>query len=147
VRTWLGKITAFAPEPRRLAPIVLACGPNDSDTLGVEALGALLVQTGRRCCVLGARTPGPALLATVEKTEPAAVVVVSHLSMGRRLAMDAIRTAAGLGVPTFYAGNAFISASTRHRIPGIYLGDSPSDAARVMETAIAGEAGDHGTCR
>ena len=27
VRTWLGKITAFAPEPRRLAPVVLACGP------------------------------------------------------------------------------------------------------------------------
>ena len=106
VRTWLGKITAFAPEPRRPAPVVLACGPNDSHTLGVEALGALLVDAGRRYCVLGARTPVPALLATVEKTEPAAVVVVSHLSMGRRLATDAVRTVAGLGVPTFYAGNA-----------------------------------------
>jgi hypothetical protein len=104
----------------------------------MEALGALLVHAGRRCCVLGARTPGPALLATVEKVEPAAVVVVSHLSMGRRLAMEAVRTVATLGVPTFYAGNAFISTSTRHRIPGIHLGDSLSDAVRVVETALAG---------
>ena len=118
VRTWLGKITAFAPEPRRLAPVVLACGPHDAHTLGMEALGALLVHAGRRCCVLGARTPVPALVATVERVGPAAVVVVSHLSMGRRLAMEAVRTVAELGVPTFYAGNAFISASTRHRIPG-----------------------------
>jgi hypothetical protein len=66
------------------------------------------------------------------------VVVVSHLSMGRRLAMDAVRSVAGLGVPTFYAGNAFISAPTRHRIPGVHLGDSLSDAARIVETAAAG---------
>ena len=138
VRTWLGKITAFAPEPQRLAPVVLACGPNDAHTLGIEALGALLVHAGRRCCALGARTPVPALLATVEKVEPAAVVVVSHLSMGRRLAMEALRTVAALGVPTFYAGNAFISSTTRHRIPGTYLGDSLGGAARVVEI---------GTCR
>ena len=107
-------------------------------TLGMEALGALLVHAGRRCCVLGARTPGPALLATVERVEPAAVVVVSRLSMGRRLAMAAVRTVATPGVPTFYAGNAFISTSTRHRIPGIHLSDSLSDAVRVVETALAG---------
>jgi len=43
---------------------------------------------------------------------------------------------AEFGVPTFYAGNAFISASTRHRMPGRYLGDSVRDAARVVETAL-----------
>jgi hypothetical protein len=41
-----------------------------------------------------------------------------------------------LGVPTFYAGNAFISAATRHRMPGRYLGDSLRDAARVVEAAL-----------
>ena len=139
VRTWLGKdhgIRAGAAATRARRPGVRTT--NDSHTLGMEALGALLVHGGRRCCVLGARTPGPAVLATVEKVEPAAVVVVSHLSMGRRLAMEAVRTVAALGVPTFYAGNAFISTSTRHRIPGIYLGDSLSDAVRVVETALAG---------
>jgi MerR family transcriptional regulator, light-induced transcriptional regulator len=135
-RTWLGKVVAFAPEPPRLAPVVLACGPRDTHTLGVEALGALLVHAGRQCCVLGARTPITALVSTMNRVDPSAVVVVSHLSIGRRLAADAVRTVAGLGVPTFYAGNAFISASTRHRMPGRYLGDSLGDAARVVETAL-----------
>ena len=71
-----------------------------------------------------------------DRVEPSAVVVVSHLSAGRRLAAQAVRTVAEFGVPTFYAGNAFISASTRHRMPGRYLGDSLRDAARVVETAL-----------
>ena len=33
--TWLGKMVAFAPEPARRAPVVLACGPRDTHTLGV----------------------------------------------------------------------------------------------------------------
>jgi MerR family transcriptional regulator, light-induced transcriptional regulator len=135
-RTWLGKIVAFAPEPRRLAPVVLACGPHDTHTMGLEALGALLSYSGRPCCVLGARTPIEALISTVGRVEPAAVVVVSHLSLGRRLATEAVRLVAGLGVPTFYAGNAFISASTRRRMPGRYLGDSLRDAAHFVETAL-----------
>jgi MerR family transcriptional regulator, light-induced transcriptional regulator len=132
-RTWLGKIVAYAPEPQRLAPVVLACGPRDTHTLGLEALGALLVHSGRPCWVLGARTPVTALVSTIGRVEPAAVVVVSHLSIGRRLAAQAVHNAAMRGVPTFYAGNAFISASTRHRMRGQYLGDSLRDAARVVE--------------
>jgi hypothetical protein len=70
-RTWLGKIVAFAPEPPRLAPVVLACGPRDTHTLGLEALGALLVHSGRPCWVLGARTPITALVSTIGRVEPA----------------------------------------------------------------------------
>jgi methanogenic corrinoid protein MtbC1 len=135
-RTWLGKIVAFAPEPPGLAPVVLACGPHDTHTLGLEALGALLVHGGRQCCLLGARTPVTALVSTTNRVGPSAVVVVSHLSTGRRLAAQAVHTVAESGVPTFYAGNAFISASTRHRMPGRYLGDSLRDAAHVVETTL-----------
>ncbi len=134
-RTWLGKIVAFAPDPPPLPPVVLACGPRDTHTLGLEALGALLVHAGRECRVLGARTPVAALVATLDEVDPSAVVVVSHLSTGRRLAAHAVRAAAESGVPTFYAGNAFISAATRHRMPGRYLGDGLRDAARVVEAA------------
>ena len=137
-RTWLGKIVAFAPEPPRLAPVVLACGPHDTHTLGLEALGALLVHGGRQCCLLGARTPVTALVSTMDRVGPSAVVVVSHLSTGRRLAAQAVHTVVEFGVPTFYAGNAFISASTRLRMPGRYLGDSLRDAAHVVETTLVG---------
>ena len=138
VRTWLGKIVAFAPGPRHLAPAVLACGPRDAHTLGLEALGALLTEAGRPCRLLGARTPIAALVDVARQLEPAAFVVVSHLSVGRRPAMEAVGAVARLGVPTFYAGNAFIAAPTRQRLPGTYLGDSVCDAAGIIETALAG---------
>ena len=137
VRMWLGKIVAFAPDPGRAAPVVLACGPRDSHTLGLEALGALLTDAGRPCRLLGARTPATALVDIAHQVEPSAFVVVSHLSVGRRPAIDAVRAAAEFGVPTFYAGNAFIAAPTRQRLPGTYLGDSLRDAVRVIETALA----------
>jgi hypothetical protein len=75
------------------------------------------------------------LVSTIGRVEPAAVVIVSHLSIGRRIAAEAVRSVAALRVPTFYAGNAFISAPTRQRMPGSYLGDSLRDAARVVDTA------------
>ena len=73
--------------------------------------------------------------------EAAAVVITSHLSIGRRPAIEAIRAAAESGVPVFYAGNAFIAAPTRQRLPATYLGDSIRDAARIIEAAIESPAG------
>jgi methanogenic corrinoid protein MtbC1 len=136
VRMWLGKIVAFAPDPRDVAPVVLACGPRDSHTVGLEALGALLADAGRPCRLLGARTPATALVDIAHQADPGAFVVVSHLSLGRRPAIEAVRAVAELGVLTFYAGNAFIAAPTRRRLPGRYLGESVFDAARVIETAL-----------
>jgi methanogenic corrinoid protein MtbC1 len=136
VRMWLGKIVAFAPDPRNVAPVVLACGPRDSHTVGLEALAALLADAGCPCRLLGARTPVTALVDIAHQAEPGAFVVVSHLSLGRRPAIEAIRAVAELGVPTFYAGNAFIAVPTRRRLPGTYLGDSVFDAVRVIETAL-----------
>jgi hypothetical protein len=100
----------------------------------VEALGALLTQGGRSCRLLGARTPASTLVVSARQVDPAVVVVVSHLSTGRRAAVDAVRAVAALGVPTFYAGNAFIAAPLRQRLPGRYLGDSIRTAARVVES-------------
>jgi MerR family transcriptional regulator, light-induced transcriptional regulator len=137
VRTWLGKIIAFAPEPHRAGVVLLACGPRDSHTLGLDALGALLTCAGWHTRLLGARTPESALLAAVRRIEPAAVVLTSHLASGRRPAMEAIRVVAQLGVPMFYAGNAFLSVPTRRRLPGTYLADSLRDAVRVIESALA----------
>jgi MerR family transcriptional regulator, light-induced transcriptional regulator len=136
VRVWLGKLIAFAPEPVRLEPVVLACGPHDAHSVGLEALCALLVSEGRLCLALGARTPAAALLDAASRVDAVAVVVVSHLAVGRRAAVDAIRAVSASGVRTFYAGNAFMAAPVRRRIPGTYLGESLRSAARMVEWAL-----------
>jgi len=136
VRTWLGRLIAFAPEPVRSEPVVLACGPSDSHTLGLEALGALLLDRGQQCHLLGARTPADTLVVTVRTVRATAAVVVSHLTLGRRPAAEAVHAVAGTGVPVFYAGNAFIAAPTRRRLPGTYLGDSLAGAAELIQTHL-----------
>ena len=131
-RGWLSRLAAFAPPPDRGSPVVLACGPRDLHTLGLEALAVLLAYDGWSCRVLGARTPADTLATAVRATSAAAVVVVSHLSVGRRPAVEAIRAVADSGAQVFYAGNAFLFARARERVPGTYLGESLAAAAEVL---------------
>jgi methanogenic corrinoid protein MtbC1 len=132
-RGWLSRLSAFAPPPVRRNPVVLACGPRDLHTLGLEALGVLLVYDGWSCRVLGARTPAETLVTAARATSAAAVVVVSHLSVGRRPAVEAIRAVAdAAGIEVFYAGNAFLFSRARDRVPGTYLGESLAAAAEVL---------------
>ena len=136
-RTWLGRVVAFAPEPHRTGRILLACGPSDTHSLGLEAFGALLTHSGWPCRTLGARTPVATLVTTAAAVDARAIVVISHVSAGRRPAVEAITAAAALGVPVFYAGNAFIARPVRRRLPGTYLGDSQRDAVGIIEAALA----------
>ena len=77
------------------------------------------------------------VLVAVRTVDAVGVVVVSHLSIGRRPAAEAVRAVAELGVPAFYAGNAFIAAPARRRLPGTYLGDSLAGAAEIIENRLA----------
>ncbi len=134
-RGWLARMTALAPGPTSQRPILLACGPRDLHTLGLEALAALLTHRGCGCRLLGARTPERTLVTAVTATSAAAVVVVSHLSTQRRPAADAIRAVAGTGCPTFYAGNAFLFPRARSGVPGTYLGENLGAAtARIHDS-------------
>ncbi|MGH3797128.1 MAG: MerR family transcriptional regulator [Pseudonocardiaceae bacterium] len=135
-RVWLGKTIAFTPHRDARRSLLLACGPRDWHSLGLEAFAALLTQAGWRCRVLGATTPVPALLTAIRATDPVGVVVVSHLSSSRRCAIEGIRAVAGIPVRVFYAGNAFIAAPIRRRLPGTYLGDSHQDAVRTIEASL-----------
>jgi methanogenic corrinoid protein MtbC1 len=135
-RSWLGRITAYAAEPHRGDRLVLACGPRDTHSLGLEAFGALLTHDGWPCRNLGARTPAPSLVTAAMAVDARAIVVVSHMSAGRRAAVESITAAAALDVPVFYAGNAFIARPVRRRLPGTYLGDSQRDAVKLIEAAL-----------
>ena len=135
-RGWLSRMTSFAPDPSSERPIVLACGPRDLHTLGVEALAVLLAYRGRPCRVLGARTPATTLVTAATATSASAAVVVSHMSVGRRPAVDAVVAVAAVGVPVFYAGNAFMFPRSRQGLPGTYLGESLGDAATLIDAAL-----------
>jgi len=134
-RGWLSQLASFAPAPQRPDPVVLACGPRDLHTLGLEALALLLAHAGWSCRVLGARTPAATLVTAVQATSASAAVVVSHMSVGRRPAIEAIRAVAASGTEVFYAGNAFLFTRARDGVPGTYLGESLRGAASLVEVS------------
>ena len=136
-RAWLEKLLAHAPQPGPASPIVLACGPTDLHTIGLEALAVLLRYRGRACRLLGARVDVATLLVAVEASAADAVVVVSHLSSGRHRAVQTIRACSARSVSVFYAGNAFSTPRNRRNVPGTYLGTRLDDARRTIEAVPA----------
>jgi hypothetical protein len=88
--------------------------------------------------MLGARTPARALPVALQASGAEAVILVSHLAVGRRSAVDALRTIEQSPALLFYAGNAFFSRQSRAGVPGIYLGETlTGGAATVAEALIA----------
>lgn len=141
VRAWLARQVAMAPPPFRRGPIVLACGPSDLHTIGLEAFAAVLARRGWSCRVLGAMTPAKALVSAVMSSRALAAVVTSQRRVTRRAAIEAIDAVDALpGVRAFYAGDAFVTPAARAGVGGIYLGEDIVDAALVLEGAL-GRAG------
>ena len=136
VRAWLDKRSAFAPPPTRGRPIVLACGPRDLHTIGLEAMALLLRFEGWPCRVLGARTQTATVVTAARATDAAAVVIVSQLATGRRTAVESIEAVDQIGVPVFYAGNAFTVVRSRAHLPGNYLGTAVGDACRLVADTL-----------
>lgn len=137
VRGWLAKLITLGPPARSERWVLLAVGPRDRHTLGLECLAALLVHQSIGSRVLGSRTPLLVLAAAVEATSPAAVVIVSHLSTHRRAALGSLQAVDSAGCPAYYAGNAFMFESARRHAPGTYLGSTISGAAEMLEAAFA----------
>jgi DNA-binding transcriptional MerR regulator len=136
-RAWLDSLTMLAPAPTHDAPIVLACGPTDLHTMGLEALGLMLRNRHWACRQLGARTPVPALRTAVLASGAAGVVIVSHLSTGRHRAVQSMRAVDELGISLFYAGNAFGAPRSRARLPGQYLGLRLQDACELIDDRLS----------
>jgi DNA-binding transcriptional MerR regulator len=137
VRTWFARHLALAPPPFRADPIVLACGPNDLHTIGLEAFAVVLARRGWPVRVLGAMTPASSLVSTVEAVRAAAAIVVSQRSVTRRPALESLAAVHALpGVRAFYAGDAFAAASARREAPGTYLGDDVLEAVPLLESML-----------
>jgi DNA-binding transcriptional MerR regulator/methylmalonyl-CoA mutase cobalamin-binding subunit len=138
VRSWLSRQAFLAPHAFRPRPIVLASGPQDLHTLGLEAFSVILARRGWACRVLGARTPPDALVATVRSVDAVAAVVTAQRTATRRSAVGSIEAAHGLpGVRAFYAGDAFASRAARRDVDGIYLGEDLVEAAVIIEESTS----------
>lgn len=129
VRGWLARLTTLSSLDTSEPPVLLACGPRDQHTVGLEALAALLAEQHRGSRLMGPRTSEQMLVAATISARAAAVVVVSHLRAQRRPAVEALRAVEATGAATFYAGNAFSFPAQRVGVPGTYLGTSLSAAA------------------
>lgn len=136
---WLVSVDRIGSPPLD-RPIILGSGPLDHVTVGLECIAALLRQRGWDCRMLGARLPAESLARAVDDTDAAAVIVVCHLSPGRRAAVDALQVLAGRHLAVFYAGGAFTSRQSRHGVPGHYLGTNLERAAdEVTSTVLGGQ--------
>jgi DNA-binding transcriptional MerR regulator len=141
MRGWLARQSAMSPRPFRPYRVVLACGPKDLHTIGLEAFAVVLARRGWSCRVLGAMTPTASLVSSVRTTRAIAAVVVAQRSVTRRSAVESIAAVHTVpGVRVFYAGDAFAAPATRRSVPGTYLGDDVVAAAEVLEAAL-GRAG------
>jgi methylmalonyl-CoA mutase cobalamin-binding subunit len=136
VRAWMDRRVAFAPAPSHPRPVILACGPSDLHTIGLESMAVLLRYAGWPVRVLGARTSTITVATAAQATGAAAVVVVSHLATGRSRAVESIRAIDQLDIPVFYAGNAFSAPRTRRGVPGSYLGVRIQDACAQVVDAL-----------
>lgn len=139
VRVWLARQSVMAPAPFRPFPLVLACGPKDLHTIGLEAFGVVLARRGWSTRTLGPLTPVSSLVAAVQAAEARGAVVTSQRGVTRRAAVEAIAAVDALpGVQAFYAGAGFGPASARKDVPGSYLGDDVVEAAEIMEARLLG---------
>lgn len=138
VRSWLSRQVYLAPPPYRPRPIVLASGPQDMHTVGLEAFSVILTRRGWSCRVLGARTPADALVTTVQSVNALAAVVTAQRAVTRRSAVGSIEAVHSLpGVRAFYAGDAFAAPAARKDVSGTYLGEDLVEAAVIIEESTS----------
>jgi hypothetical protein len=137
VRTWLNHRGAFAPSPQEIGPILLACGPRDRQTVGLESLALLLRFQRWPCRVLGARTSTFTLTIAAQAADAMGVVVISTEGRGLQQAIVSLRAVDALGVPVFFGGDAFEPEHGRLQLPGRYLGSGIQGACTLLISTLA----------
>ncbi len=137
VRVWLARLSAMAPPSFRPRALVLACGPKDLHSIGLEAFGVLLARRGWSTRILGPLTPTSSIVAAVRASQATGAIITSQRSVTRRATVEAIGAVAAIdGVTAFYAGDAFAAPASRREVPGVYLGGDVVDAVGTLERTL-----------
>ena len=137
VRVWLARQSAMVPAAFRPFSLVLACGPRDLHTIGLEAFGVILARRGWPIRTLGSQTRVSSLVTAVRASEAGGAVISSHRSLTRRPAVESIVAVHRLpGVQALYGGAAFSAPTARRGVPGVYLGEDIVQAAEILERSM-----------
>ena len=98
---------------------------------------ALLLRFRRwPCQVLGARVSTFTLTIAAQAAAAMGVVVVSTDSRGLQHAIISLRAVDALGVPVFFAGDAFAPGGDRQQLPGHYLGTRLERACALIISSL-----------
>lgn len=136
VRTWLSGQLQLARPSRGKPVVVLACGPKDLHTIGLEALFVLLARRSWNCRLLGAMTPTSSVVAAARASRAHAAIISSHMTTARKEAIKSIAALEAAGVAAFYGGNAFVTERSRVGVPGTYLGEDLTGAVQILEQML-----------
>ena len=140
IRRWLSGQLAMSTTRKRGLSAVLACGPKDMHTIGLEGFYVMLTRRGWDCRYLGEVTPTSSLLSTIELVQPDAIVIASQIGSNRPATIASIRSAFDAAPGrVFYGGRAFMSSRARAGVPGVYLGEEMVKAVELMEASLASE--------
>jgi MerR family transcriptional regulator, light-induced transcriptional regulator len=130
IRLWLGDVLEQSRPITTARTLVVSTGPADFHSIGLEAFSVFLARRGWNPLVLGALTPVASLVEAVRRLNADGAVVVCHLGVTRRAALESIRAVAALpGADVYYAGNGFAAARARRGVPGTYLGTDMAAAS------------------
>jgi DNA-binding transcriptional MerR regulator len=129
------------PPPRPVAPVVLACAPDEWHEGSLLILGALLRRRGLPVVYLGQAVPLADLASLVRDTRPAVVVLVAmREETAAALAgwPQWLPEATGAGRPVVgFGGRIFtLDPAWRARVPGVFLGESFQAGLENIERLI-----------
>jgi DNA-binding transcriptional MerR regulator len=130
-----------SPPPRPMAPVVLACAPDEWHEGSLLILGALLRRRRWPVAYLGQAVPLPDLAAFVRQTVPAVIVVVAmtEAAVAALVELPAwLPEVAQPGQPLIgYGGRIFNERPEwRLRMPGVFLGSTIGEGLVNLERLL-----------
>jgi DNA-binding transcriptional MerR regulator len=135
----LHALIAAAPKPVREKTILVGCPPGENHTFSALLTTLLLRYRSWPVIFLGANVPQDQLMETVEKTNPALVVMAAmRLTTSANLYATA-QFLKEIGVPMAFGGWVFEhTPGLTQRIPGYYLGGDVLGAVSHIENLLMG---------
>jgi methanogenic corrinoid protein MtbC1 len=140
LRRKLDAIISAAPRRDEGTPIVLGCAPEDWHELGILLLHLFLRRRGFNVLYLGQSVPVDQFADEMRRLRPALVVISAATELAFKGLIELANTVQSMGEPRplFGFGGVIFSSQPHLRasVPGIFLGESPRQAADRISSLL-----------